>query len=150
MLQVTKDGATVFGKGRPAQSSFESSVSVPASSAGAPMAHSMLLTLVMTQLWVSVLTASSARTLVYPISSICRVWRYSGSTLALSCLIIILSGSASPHVRIAGFGRRASTVNLAGSEGADGVGGIGDVGVEGVLEKRPLNPLLLFLSQDVR
>src|SRR2546429_9888141 len=110
----------------------------------------MLLRLVITQLWFFVIAASSARILVYPMSSICRVWRYSGSTLALSCFIIILSGSSSPHVRIAGFGRRASTLNLAGSEGADGVDGVGGVGVEGLLEKRPLNPLLPFLSQDVR
>lgn len=155
MLQVWKVGATVLGSGMLRQRWSSRRVSVLMGSVGFPVKQStfagrylrggddgcdipmgtfILLLLMMIQLCVSVRKTSCARTLVRPMSEICKESRCRASSCSFSFFTISRNGMSLLHVRIAGSGSLASTLT-------DGalfiVGLVGELGV-----------LLLFLEEN--
>lgn len=103
-----KVGETVLGTGWPDQYSGLMGTSVSIGSEGDPMGIAMLLKEHNIQLFDSVRDTSCACTLVYPISSTCNICRYMFLLRALTFLTSSRSGMSRLHVRMAGFGSRAS------------------------------------------
>lgn len=123
MLQVSKEGATVLGRGLSFQYLLSTTISVPAASPDMPSRTRMLLKLSITQLPDSVRCKSCALILVCAISSICSIWRYIASEHVDSLWTRIRSGRGSLHVTIGGCGNLISTPKRGESDWVGGSSG---------------------------
>lgn len=113
MLQVTKEGATLFGSSCPRQCLSSSTHSVPP--AGKIIRSAMLLLLIRIQGLLSCRYTSWARTWVYPTSSTCRDCRKRPFVSSFSVAKTMRRGMSSLQVSIGGSGKRASTVKKGAS-----------------------------------
>ena len=124
MLQVSNEGATVFGSICPRQRLSSIAISLPSESVFEPINIPMLLLLMMIQLFCSVLNTSCARILVFAFNETCSDCMYIGSLLAFNRLTSIERGTSWLHVSTAGSGSRASTL----MDGALALRGTGSLG----------------------
>src|SRR2546430_13270438 len=107
MLQVSKLGATVLGKGTRSQSALSRTMSFPFGSFEVPTGMVRLLLVNTTHRPVSLLEYPCARITVKLISSMLTEWRYMTSELTFVFVTKIRRGTGSLHVRIGGLGSLA-------------------------------------------